>query len=89
MATVAAPPRPSGALDRWFGVGIGLFITLIGLREGGIVVSSPATGIALGDLTTAPRSSRSPASSSARCSRRVRCAGPCWPVSRRARCSGS
>ena len=36
------------------GVGIGLFITLIGLREGGIVVNNPATGIALGDLTSGP-----------------------------------
>ena len=36
------------------GVGIGLFITLVGLREGGIVVNDPATGIALGDLTTGP-----------------------------------
>jgi adenine/guanine/hypoxanthine permease len=36
------------------GVGIGLFITLVGLREGGIVVNNPATGIALGDLTKGP-----------------------------------
>src|SRR5437868_11765563 len=36
------------------GVGIGLFITLIGLREGGIVVNSPVTGIGLGDLTSGP-----------------------------------
>src|SRR3954468_3345949 len=36
------------------GVGIGLFITLIGLREGGIVVNNSATGICLGDLTTGP-----------------------------------
>ena len=34
------------------GVGIGLFITLVGLREGGIVVNDPATGIALGELTS-------------------------------------
>jgi len=33
------------------GVGIGLFIALVGLREGGIVVNNPATGIGLGDLT--------------------------------------
>jgi len=33
------------------GVGIGLFITLVGLREAGIVVNDPATGIGLGDLT--------------------------------------
>jgi AGZA family xanthine/uracil permease-like MFS transporter len=36
------------------GVGIGLFITLVGLREGGIVINDPATGIALGDLTAGP-----------------------------------
>jgi AGZA family xanthine/uracil permease-like MFS transporter len=33
------------------GVGIGLFITLVGLREGGIVVNNPATGIGLADLS--------------------------------------
>ncbi len=33
------------------GVGIGLSITLVGLREGGIVVNNPATGIGLGELT--------------------------------------
>src|SRR4051794_6154403 len=36
------------------GVGIGLFITLIGLREGAIVVNNSATGIGLGDLTSGP-----------------------------------
>src|SRR5438270_4663788 len=36
------------------GVGIGLFITLVGLRQGGIVVNNPATGIGLGDLTSGP-----------------------------------
>jgi adenine/guanine/hypoxanthine permease len=36
------------------GVGIGLFITLVGLREAGIVVNDPATGIALGDLSKGP-----------------------------------
>lgn len=36
------------------GVGIGLFITLVGLRDGGIVVNDPATGIGLGDLTSGP-----------------------------------
>jgi AGZA family xanthine/uracil permease-like MFS transporter len=36
------------------GVGIGLFITLVGLREGGIVVNDPATGIGLADLTAGP-----------------------------------
>ncbi len=32
--------------------GIGLFIAFIGLRSAGIVVSNPATTVALGDLTT-------------------------------------
>ena len=36
------------------GVGIGLFITLIGFREGGIVVNDPATGIGVADLTAGP-----------------------------------
>jgi adenine/guanine/hypoxanthine permease len=36
------------------GVGIGLFITLVGLREGGVVVNNPATGIGLGELTSGP-----------------------------------
>ena len=36
------------------GVGIGLFITLVGLREGGIVVNNEATGIGLADLTAGP-----------------------------------
>jgi AGZA family xanthine/uracil permease-like MFS transporter len=36
------------------GVGIGLFITLVGLREGGIVVNNPATGIGLADLSAGP-----------------------------------
>jgi AGZA family xanthine/uracil permease-like MFS transporter len=36
------------------GVGIGLFITLVGLREAGIVVNDPATGIGLGELTAGP-----------------------------------
>ena len=35
-------------------VGIGLFIAFIGLRQGGIVVNSAATGVALGDLTKGP-----------------------------------
>ena len=42
------------ALKLAIGVGIGLFITLVGLREGGIVVNNPATGIGLGDLTSGP-----------------------------------
>src|SRR5918998_2565372 len=42
------------ALKLAIGVGIGLFITLVGLREGGIVVNNPATGIGLGDLTAGP-----------------------------------
>ena len=39
------------ALKLAIGVGIELFIALVGLREGGIVVNDPATGIGLGDLT--------------------------------------
>ena len=50
-AVVRAVPL---ALKLAIGVGIGLFITLVGLREGGIVVNNPATGIGLGDLTTGP-----------------------------------
>ena len=42
------------ALKLSIGAGIGLFITLVGLREGGIVVNNPATGIGLGDLTSGP-----------------------------------
>ena len=42
------------ALKLSIGVGIGLFITLVGLREGGIVVNNPATGIGLGELTSGP-----------------------------------
>ena len=37
------------------GVGIGLFITLVGFREAGIVVNNPATGIGLGELTGGPQ----------------------------------
>ena len=36
------------------GVGIGLFITLVGLRDAGITVNNPATGISLGDVTAGP-----------------------------------
>jgi AGZA family xanthine/uracil permease-like MFS transporter len=50
-AVVRAVPM---ALKLSIGVGIGLFITLVGLREGGIVVNNPATGIGLGDLTKGP-----------------------------------
>jgi AGZA family xanthine/uracil permease-like MFS transporter len=50
-AVVAAVPD---SLKLAIGVGIGLFITLVGLRQGGIVVNDPATGIALGDLTAGP-----------------------------------
>lgn len=42
------------ALKLSIGVGIGLFITLVGLREGGVVINNPATGIGLGDLTSGP-----------------------------------
>src|SRR3954470_5934663 len=50
-AVVRAIPA---SLKLAIGVGIGLFITLVGLREGGIVVNNPATGIALGDLSQGP-----------------------------------
>jgi AGZA family xanthine/uracil permease-like MFS transporter len=50
-AVMHAIPQP---LKLSIGVGIGLFITLVGLREGGIVVNDPATGIGLGDLTSGP-----------------------------------
>jgi AGZA family xanthine/uracil permease-like MFS transporter len=50
-AVVRAVPD---SLKLAIGVGIGLFITLVGLRDGGIVVNDPATGIALGDLTSGP-----------------------------------
>src|SRR3954447_26540370 len=36
------------------GVGIGLFIALVGFRDAGITVNDPATGIGLGDLTSGP-----------------------------------
>jgi adenine/guanine/hypoxanthine permease len=39
-------------LKRAIGVGIGLFITFIGLQDGKIVVSNPATLVQLGDFTT-------------------------------------
>ena len=42
------------AIKLGIGVGIGLFITLVGLREGGIVVNNPATGIGLADLSAGP-----------------------------------
>jgi AGZA family xanthine/uracil permease-like MFS transporter len=50
-AIMAAVPM---SLKLAIGVGIGLFITLVGLREGGVVVNNPATGIGLGDLTSGP-----------------------------------
>src|SRR3954463_8871491 len=36
------------------GVGIGLFITLVGLRDAGITINNDATGIGLGDLSSGP-----------------------------------
>jgi AGZA family xanthine/uracil permease-like MFS transporter len=39
-------------LKRAIGVGIGLFITFIGLVDGGVVVADPATLVKLGDFTT-------------------------------------
>jgi len=50
-AIVRAVPT---SLKLAIGVGIGLFITLVGLRDGGIVVNDPATGIGLGELTSGP-----------------------------------
>ncbi|HEY6758169.1 MAG TPA: NCS2 family permease [Baekduia sp.] len=50
-AVVRAVPT---SLKLAIGVGIGLFITLVGLQDGGIVVGDPSTGIALGDLSTGP-----------------------------------
>jgi adenine/guanine/hypoxanthine permease len=50
-AVVRAVPL---ALKLSIGVGIGLFITFVGLREGGIVVNNAATGVALADLTAGP-----------------------------------
>src|SRR3954454_1691401 len=50
-AVVRAVPN---SLKLAIGVGIGLFIALVGLREGGITVNNPATGIGLGDLSSGP-----------------------------------
>ncbi|MDQ3604821.1 MAG: NCS2 family permease [Gemmatimonadota bacterium] len=36
------------------GAGIGLFIAFIGLRNAGVVVASPATAVALGEVTSLP-----------------------------------
>jgi xanthine/uracil/vitamin C permease (AzgA family) len=46
------------AMKLAIGVGIGLFITLVGLREGGVVVDDPATGIGLGDPDERPGAHR-------------------------------
>ncbi len=43
----AVPPSHRYA----YGVGIGLFLVFIGLRDGGLVINDPATGVAIGDLT--------------------------------------
>src|SRR4051794_11544345 len=50
-AIVRAVPT---SLKLAIGVGIGLLITLVGLRDGGIVVNDPATGLGLGDLSSGP-----------------------------------
>jgi AGZA family xanthine/uracil permease-like MFS transporter len=42
------------AMKLAIGVGIGVFIAFVGLRQAGIVVNNPATGVGLGDLTTGP-----------------------------------
>jgi AGZA family xanthine/uracil permease-like MFS transporter len=46
---VAAIPKP---LFSAVAAGVGLFIAFIGLKEAGIIVASPTTTVALGDLTT-------------------------------------
>jgi len=46
LIIAAIPPHLFGAVAG----GIGLFIALIGLKNAGIVVTSPATSVALGDL---------------------------------------
>jgi AGZA family xanthine/uracil permease-like MFS transporter len=46
LIIAAIPPHLFAAVAG----GIGLFIALIGLRNAGIVVSSPATSVTLGDL---------------------------------------
>ena len=46
---VAAIPR---SLFSAVAGGVGLFIAFIGLKDAGIIVSNPATSVALGDLTT-------------------------------------
>jgi AGZA family xanthine/uracil permease-like MFS transporter len=50
-AVVHAVPA---SLKLSIGVGIGIFIAFVGLRDGGIVVNDAATGVALGDLTSGP-----------------------------------
>jgi adenine/guanine/hypoxanthine permease len=50
-AVVRAVPQ---SLKLAIGVGIGIFIALVGLREGGITVNNAATGIGLGDLSSGP-----------------------------------
>ncbi|MBI1686453.1 NCS2 family permease [Caulobacter hibisci] len=46
---VAAIPRP---LFSAVAAGVGLFIAFIGLKDAGVIVTNPATAVALGDLTT-------------------------------------
>ena len=46
----AVPP----SLQHAIAVGIGIFITFIGLQMGGLVVAHPATLVTLGDLTSPP-----------------------------------
>ncbi|MCW3007061.1 MAG: Xanthine/uracil/vitamin permease [Solirubrobacterales bacterium] len=50
-AVVHAVPN---AMKLSIGVGIGIFIAFVGLQDGGIVVSNPATKVALGNLTSGP-----------------------------------
>ena len=46
----AIPP----SLQHAIAVGIGLFVTFIGLQMGGLVVAHPATLVTLGDVTSPP-----------------------------------
>jgi AGZA family xanthine/uracil permease-like MFS transporter len=50
-AVVRAVPN---SIKLSIGVGIGLFIAFVGLRDGGIVINDAATGVALGDLSSGP-----------------------------------
>lgn len=42
------------SLKKAIGCGIGLFIAFIGMKNAGIIVTNPATAVALGDITSGP-----------------------------------